>query len=231
MIKYRLFHAAALRSVRVRWLLHELVGDDFTLRYVDVYGGEQHSAEYLAINPNHAVPTLQITLENGKSINMIESAAMIALLADAYPEKRLAPPAGRLSLERADYLQILHFSATMDWILWQIRAHDSILPESESDSRTSRRYRTKFSKEIEPQLRTRFERAPFICGDEFRATDCIVGHVVMWAKTYGLCSDERFDGYLARLAQRPAYVSAFSDLDRFSPNMPRDSPLKALFTG
>jgi glutathione S-transferase len=227
--RYTLFHDALMRSVRVRWLLQELVGDDFKLQYVDVYRGEQYGADYMAINPNHAVPTLELTLD-GRSMCMIESAAMIVLLADAYPEKRMAPPA-ELTFRRADYLQIIHFSASMDAMLWQIRVHEHVLRDEEKDPRTSRRYRSKFSKEVEPQLKTRLERASFICGNDFCAADCIVSHVVMWAGSYGLCRDQVFQDYLAKVAQRPAYQRAFDDVHRFVAEVPRDSAALSQFTG
>ena len=139
--RFKLYHSAGLRSARVKWLLHELVGDDFDVEYVDIYGAEQYGSRYLAINANHCVPTLEITMENGNSMNMIESTAMIALLADAFPEKGLAPPAGELSLPRADYLQILHFGTSMDMMLWQIRIHEHVLPEQNRDIWTAQRYR------------------------------------------------------------------------------------------
>jgi hypothetical protein len=64
---------------------------------------------------------LQITWPEGNVTNMIESAAMIALFADTFAEARLAPEPRDLSEERVDYLQVLYFGATIDWILWQIR--------------------------------------------------------------------------------------------------------------
>jgi hypothetical protein len=38
-------------------------------------------------------------MEDGASMHMIESGAMVALLADAFPEKRLAPAGSWLSKE------------------------------------------------------------------------------------------------------------------------------------
>jgi Glutathione S-transferase, C-terminal domain len=131
--KFKLYHDAALRSARVKWLLHELVGDDFDVEYVDTYKGEQ--------------------------------------------------------------------------------------------------YKRKFATEMEPQLRGRLERAPFICGDRFSAADCIIAHCVMWARMYELCLGEAFDRYLGRLTERSAYRSAFSDADRFVREVPKDSPVVAMFTG
>ena len=229
--KFKLYHDAVLRSARVKWLLHELLGDDFEVEYVDTYRAEQYSTRYLAINPNHAVPVLKITLENGRSMHMAESAAMIALLADAFPHKELAPAPIGLSLARADYLQVLHSGASIDMMLWQIRIHEHVLPDSEKDTRTVSRYKKKFATEMEPQLRHRLERAPFICGDQFSAADCIIAHCVMWARAYELCLGEPFDRYLGSMAERPAYRSAFSDAHRFVREVPKDSPVVAMFTG
>jgi len=229
--RFKLYHSAGLRSVRVKWLLHELVGDDFDVEYVDIYGAEQYGSRYLAINPNHCVPTLEITMENGNSMNMIESTAMIALLADAFPEKGLAPPAGEFSLRRADYLQILHFGTSMDMMLWQIRIHEHVLPEREKDARTAQRYMKKFASEVEPQLRVRLERTRFICSDEFSAADCLIAYNVLWARGYQLCGDEPFKCYLDRVSARPAYLRAFSDAHGFKREVPRQSPVVELFSG
>ncbi len=60
---------------------------------------------------------------------MLESAAMAAFRADAYPDTGPAPPPGA-SPERADYLQMLHFGSTwMDMMLWQVRVHEHVLPQ------------------------------------------------------------------------------------------------------
>ena len=149
---------------------------------------------------------------------------------DAFPAKGLAPTA-ELSFARADYLQVLHSGASIDMMLWQIRIHEHILPESEQDIRTVNRYKKKFAKEMEPQLRSRLDRAPFICGEKFSAADCVIGHCVLWARAYGLCAGELFDRYIGRLSERSAYQSAFSDAHRFIHEVPRDRPVVAMFTG
>jgi glutathione S-transferase len=230
-VRFKLYHGAALRSARVKWLLHELVGDDFEVQYVDVYAAQQYTQSYLAINPNHCVPTLEITMENGDSMNMVESAAMIALLADAFSAKGLAPAAGELSLRRADYLQMIQFGTSMDGMLWQIRLHEHVLPDREKDMRTAQRYRMKFANEVEPSLRARLEKGRFICGDDFSAADCIIAYDVRWARAYQLCGDEVFRCYLDRVSERPAYVRAFSDAHGFKCEVPRQSPLRELCTG
>lgn len=229
--KFKLYHYPATRSARVKWLLHEAVGDDFEVELVPLYDGVQYEAAYLEKNPNHGVPTLEITWDDGRTTHMIESGAMIAWLADAFPEARLAPPPA-LSLERADYLQMLFFGASwMDMMLWQIRAHEHLLPESQRDQRCAERYRAKFTQEVEPQLKARLERSPYICGDRFSAADCVVGHNVLWAKVYGMCQDEAFSPYVSNVTKRPSFAKAFADASQFSAEVPAGKAIVGRFTG
>ncbi|MCE3605387.1 glutathione S-transferase family protein [Massilia sp. P8910] len=226
----KLYHYPASRSARTKWMLHEVVGDAFEVEKVDLYGAVQYCAEFLRINPNHCVPVLEITWDTGAVQQMIESAAMVAFLADAFPDAELAP-ASAASPERADYLQMLHFGSTwMDMMLWQIRAHEHVLPEPERDPRTAARYRKKFREEVEPQLAARLEQAPFVCGQTFTAADCIVGHAVFWARGYGLCRDGIFQRYMSLLSKRPAFGAAFADVREFVADA-TGQPLSARFTG
>lgn len=230
MARFKLYHYPATRSARVRWVLHETVGD-FEIERLDLYRGAQYAPGYLALNPNHNVPLLEISFDDGRSLRMIESVAMVAYLADAYPEKKLAPPP-TLNPERADYLQMMQFAGThMDMALWQVRIHEHVLPPPERDSRTVARYRGKIEKEIAPQLKARLEKGGFICGAAFTAADCVVGHAVSWARAYGLCQDEVFQGYISRLAQRDAFRKAFDDVREFTPEPPQGRAGPSPFTG
>jgi glutathione S-transferase len=231
--RFRLFHFPATRSARVKWVLHEVVDDDFTVEVVPLYEGHQYRPDYLARNPNHCVPTLEVSFGDGTVLNMIESGAMVAWLADVFPARRLAPPADALSAERADYLQVLHFgTSSMDMMLWQIRIHEDLLPAEERDPRTAERYRDKFASEVEPQLRRRLEGGEFICGPSFSAADCVIGHNVTWARGYGLCQDDAFRRYLSRVSKRPAFVKAFADAREFRRQLPDGAdPAVVAFTG
>jgi glutathione S-transferase len=229
--RFKLYHFPATRSARVKWMLHEVVGDDFEVEVVQLYQGEQYSTAYLAKNPNHCVPTLEVGFADGTTMHMLESGAMVAWLADAFPDKRLAPPP-EASRHRADYLQMLHFGASwMDMMLWQVRIHEHVLPVDERDARTVQRYRKKFADEVEPQLAARLSATPYVCGDEFTAADCVIGHNVTWARGYGLCRDELFRGYLSRLSKRPAFVAAFADAREFERVVPDSAGAAAKFSG
>ena len=229
--KFKLYHFPATRSARVKWALHETIGDEFEVEKVQLYQGAQYSKAYLAKNPNHNVPLLEITLEDGTVKRMIESVAMVQWLVDAFPEKQLAP-APDLSWERADYLQMLHFGATwMDMMLWQVRIHEHILPPEECDSRTVQRYREKFVNEVEPQLKNRLGQTAYICGENFSGADIVIGHNVTWARGYKLCQDDVFREYLSRVSKRPAFQKAFADAREFSPVVPNREGSKANFSG
>jgi len=227
----KLYHYPASRSARVKWILHEVVGDAFETEHIDLYAGAQYSDAYRAKNPNHNVPLLEIEFSDGETMQMLESVAMVAFLADAYPAKQLAPPLG-CSKARADYLKMLLLGGSpMDMMLWQIRIHEHVLPKVERDATTVVRYRRKLESEIEPQLAARLEAFPFICGEEFSAADCIIGHNVTWARGYGQCKDDIFRKYLSRLAKRPAFRAAFADAATFNPEPPQRPDGKTMFNG
>jgi len=215
--RIKLYHFPMSRSARVKWLLHELFEDDFDVEVMALYEGQQYQAESLKRNPNHAVPVLEVSMADGEVFTMLESGAMISLLADLYPSKSLAPEPDVFCVARADYLQMLHFGSTqVDMILWQLRLHKDLFGPADTDERTIDRYLDKFAKEIEPQLKARLTPGGYICGANFTAADCIMGQNVKWARMYGLCTDEVFSGYLDRLSVRPAYQAAFSDKGQFA---------------
>ena len=108
----KLYHYPATRSSRVKWLLHEIYDDSFEVEVVELYEAVHYDTDFLSKNPNHNVPLLELTLNNGETHRMLESGAMISLLADINSQKKLAPPAAEFSTERADYLQMLHFAAS-----------------------------------------------------------------------------------------------------------------------
>jgi glutathione S-transferase len=91
-----LHHYPASRSARAKWMLHEVVGNNFEVSRVALYDGAQYSDEFLRLNPNH-VPVLEITWDNG-----IRRGAR-GLPGRRPPRRRPGPPPG--PPERADYLQ------------------------------------------------------------------------------------------------------------------------------
>lgn len=86
----------------VRWMLEE-IGASYETKVID-YGPKMKSPDYLAVNPMGKVPALR----HGDTV-VTESAAIIAWLADAFPDAGLAPPAD--SPLRGPYYRWLFFAA------------------------------------------------------------------------------------------------------------------------
>lgn len=81
-----LYHGmASTCSKKVRLALYEK-GLGFQSRLLDLQKFEQHTPDYLALNPNGVVPTL---VHDGKAI--IESSVIIEYIEDAFPQPPLAP--------------------------------------------------------------------------------------------------------------------------------------------
>ena len=213
--RIKLYHYPLSRSVRVKWLLHEVLDDDFDVERTPLMQGGQFSAEFLARNPNHGVPVLDITYKNGETQSMYESGAQLIWLADAYNDAALAPALDELPA-RADYLQMIHLGGSwMDMMLWQIRLNENLLPRKVKSEALAEFNRDKLKNEIEPQLIARLEKHDFICGNTFSAADCMMGHNVGWARAYGLCKGEVFDAYRSRLSKRAAFGKAYADAESF----------------
>lgn len=208
-----LYHYPLSRSARVKWLLHEMRGEDFETVRVALRKGEQFAPEFLNKNPNHGVPVLDVTYADGTDQTITESLAIMMWLADQ--DERFAPSPENLRA-RADYLQVMALGGSwMDQMLWNIRLHETILPKTARSEAFAEFNRDKIKNEITPQLAARLEKHDFICGDSFSAADCMTAHNVNWAGAYGLCRNDVFKSYMSRMKSRPAFQMAFADAHEF----------------
>ncbi|WP_427450161.1 glutathione S-transferase family protein [Litorimonas sp. WD9-15] len=208
-----LHHYPLSRSARVKWLLHEMRGEDFEVHRVALRQGGQYTPEYLAKNPNHAVPVLEVTYADGSEQVIFESMAILTWLADL--DDRFAPKPSDLKA-RADYLQILALGGSwMDQMLWNIRLHENILPKAARNAAFAQFNRDKIENEITPQLVARLSENAFICGETFTAADCLTGQNLNWARAYGLCANPVLKDYMKRMKSRPAFQLAFADAKDF----------------
>lgn len=86
------------------WMLEE-AGAKYEIKRLDLEKGEHKSPDYLKINPMGKVPTL---VHRGTVIT--ENAAICAYLADAFPQKKLAPALD--DPERGAYYRWMFFAAS-----------------------------------------------------------------------------------------------------------------------
>src|SRR5262245_26206973 len=76
-----LFYYPSPNTRKVVMLLEE-IGLPYVIRWVDLLAGEQHTAEYRAINPNGKVPTVIDQEGEGGPITLFESGAILLYLAE-----------------------------------------------------------------------------------------------------------------------------------------------------
>lgn len=173
------------------WMLEE-VGVPYETVWLD-YGHKMKEAEYLAVNPMGKVPALK----HGDVV-VTEAAAICAYLADRFPEKSLAPPAGHSS--RAAYYRWLFFVAgplemavTAQALGWQV-------PEGRSATVGFGSYNDTIN-----TLEKALIPGPYICGEQFTAADVYVGSSLGWGMMFDTIEKRPvFEAYVGRVYARPA---------------------------
>ena len=178
-----------------RWMLEE-TGVSYETRVLD-YGTTMKDSAYLEINPMGKVPAI---VHDGNVVT--ETAAIIAYLADAFPEAGLAPNAG----ERADYYRWMFYLAGPAEAAITNKAAGL---EIASDKQAMAGYGN-YDLMVEG-LKLALRDKAFVCGERFTAADVYVGAQIGWGLQFGtLPGDPIFEAYRDRVMSRPAYVRATS---------------------
>jgi len=176
-----------------RWMLEE-TGAPYRTEILD-YGSTMKAPDYLAINPMGKVPAIV----HGDRV-VTECAAICAYLADAFPEKRLAPSPE----ERADYYRWLFFAAGPVEAAMSNRA-----AKVETSPEMSRMYGYGTYDLTVDVLEKAVTGRDYICGTRFTAADVYVGSEILFFMRFGWLPDRpAFRDYAARLSARPAYIRA-----------------------
>lgn len=200
----KLYHSSRSRSVRPRWLLEE-TGAPYELVKLDLSKNEHKAPAYMKVHPHGAVPALV-----DGDLQMFESAAICAYLADKFPEKRLAPPLGTPA--RGLYYQWMVYAiATLEPPVLQVFMNTIMLPEAERSAAAADEGRTKFA-DVGRVLEQALGSKPYLLGEQFSAADVMIGSTLAWAQFMGLL--DRFptlQQYVQRLSERPAFQKAQTD--------------------
>jgi glutathione S-transferase len=178
-----------------RWMLEE-VGQPYRTEVLD-YASTMKAPAYLAINPMGKVPALR----HGDAI-VTETAAICAYLADAFPERRLAPPPG--DKLRAPYYRWMFFTAgPVEAAISNKALGFAVPPERERMIG----YGT-FARAMDV-LEAAVSHGDYLVGGGFTAADVYVGSAIGFGMMFGTI-DKRpaFEHYWQRLSSRPAYRRA-----------------------
>jgi len=191
----------------IRWMLEE-VGVPYETKVID-YGPAMKSPDYLAINPMGKVPALA----HGEHV-VTECAAILAYLADAFPEAGLAPPAG--STLRAPYYRWLFFAAGP---LESAVINKLLGLEVPEDKRGMVGYGT--LETTLSTLETALEGRDTLAGDTFTAADLIVAACLGWYLEQEIIEARPdFVRYAKLHGSRPAMKRATEIDDALAPHHP-----------
>lgn len=186
----------------VHWMLEE-IGCPYRIE-VKEYGTTMKAPDYLAVNPMGKVPAIR----HGDAV-VTEAAAILAYLADAFPEAGLAPPPA----ERSDYYRWLFFSAGC--------AEPAISNHSVGWDPTTPELQGRFGygsfSLVMDTLVQAVRGKRFIAGDRFSAADVYLGSMLHWAMRFGVI-DRRpeFEAYCEELVSRPAAVRAREQCEKLA---------------
>ena len=176
----------------VRWMLEE-VGEPYETVVLD-YGTTMKGADYLAVNPMGKVPAIR----HGDAV-VTECGAICAYLADAFPEKGLAPPLG--DPRRAPYFRWLFFTAGP----FEAAATGKALGLL-ADAEKSRMVGYGTYDDTIDTLEKAVGGGHYICGERFTAADVYVGSSIGWGLQFGTIPRRpAFEDYFARMSERPAF--------------------------
>jgi glutathione S-transferase len=158
-------------------MILEEIGADYDLRLVDRTKDAQKSAEYLQVDPNGRIPTL----EDGELI-LTEAAAIVVHLVDRHPDAGLAPKVG--TPERAKFYQWLIFltnSLQEELMIWQYpeRLAGDDRAAKEIVKHGSEKRASAYLDVIEDHLRI---NGPLFLGDKLSAADFYLVMPARWAR-------------------------------------------------
>jgi len=191
------YHNPRSRAAMAHWMLEE-VGAPYETVILDFDKGEHKTPKFLAINPMGKLPTIV-----HRGVVVTETAAIIAYLADAFPQAGLAPATD--DPLRGPYYRWLVFGASC----FEPALLDKMLKRPEPEMKGAVGWGS--YDDVLGALKTALTPGPFLLGERFSAADVYIGSEIGWAMSFGgpgLKGEPVFDDYVARISERPAYQRA-----------------------
>jgi len=197
---YKLYFAPGSAAMAPHAMLED-IGAPFELIKVDIKTGEQHSADYLKLNPHARVPTL---IYDGDRL-LYESTAICLLLADRHPGIPFVPKVD--SKDRGPFLQWMAYltntlqESCMHW--WHPEkfvdgADQQAAVKRKAEQRTAEMFRF-----LDGQL-----AGPFLCGSTFYICDYYAVMLARWTRTMATPAhtNPNVNKLIRAVMQRPGYA-------------------------
>jgi glutathione S-transferase len=198
-LNIRLYYSPGTASMAVHWMLIE-IGVPFELVLVDFETRAQRELSYLRLNPAGRVPTLVID-----EVAISESAALLMLLAEQYPDKGLAPAPGAPG--RADWLQQMIYLANT--LLPAMR--DWFYADTDGDPSGAEAVRSLARRRIEEaweRLDARLAGRSNIVGTRLTTADFLAVMLMRWSRNMPRPATTwpHLAAYIERLRALPSFI-------------------------
>jgi glutathione S-transferase len=200
MSKLKIYGVATNRTMRTIWLAKEL-GLDYELIETTSRDGSTKTLEFLALNPNASVPTIQ----DGELV-LWESLAINLYLVDKHGGE-LAP---KDAAEGALALQWSFWAAgNVELVALEILFNRMLLPEDERDAAVADGAEAKLAKPL-AVLDGALADRDYLLGSRFTVADLNVAAIMSWVKlgSVDLSAHDNVTAWLGRCLSRPAFVEA-----------------------
>ena len=188
------YHNPQSRSQMVRWMIEE-AGAPHRIVPIDFTKNEHKAPAFLALNPMGKLPTIE-----HRGTVVTETAAIIAYLADTFPQAGLAPGSGEPA--RGAYYRWLFFGAGC----FEPALLDKMMKRPEVERKAAVGWGS--YDDVLATLKKALAPGPYLLGDKFTAADVYIGSELNFAVMFGapgLKGEAIIDAYLARLTARPAF--------------------------
>lgn len=195
---YTLFYSPGSASMAIHQALLE-IGAPHELRRVDFSSGAQRDPAYLALNSQGVVPTLVI-----EQRAMVESAAILMMLADRHPEAQLAPNTG--TPERDAWYQWMVFlsnSLAATYRLWFYPADLGMAEHTPEVRAALQRKIESVWDRLDAHLAS---NGPYLLGANVSAADLLLIMLMRWSRN------------MPRSAVEWSALKQFADLMRSRPS-------------
>ncbi|KAF2991643.1 glutathione S-transferase family protein [Methylocystis sp. MJC1] len=192
------YHSPNTRSSSVLILLEELDAP-YTLKDLNFKIGAQREPEYLAVNPMGKVPAIE---HNGALVT--ELGAVFIYLADAFPQKKLAPQIG--DPLRGPYLR---------WLAFYGSAFEPAIMDRYTKQEPPKNMSAYGDFEtVMAVINKQLAAGPYLLGARFSAADILWATALRWTTGFGLVPmTPEISAYIERVGSRPS-VARVTETDK-----------------
>lgn len=188
----KLYWCPQSRASTALWMMEE-AGIAYERELIDIRTGAQSRPEFAAVNPMMKVPAL-----SDGAVNVAESGAILAYVAERVPEAGLAPPVG--DGKRGDYLRWLFFGPMIEAAITQ-----KVTGLEMASSTAGWGSYERVTDVLEAGVKDR----PWLLGERFSAADVLIGSNLNFGMMFKLIEPRpAFAAYVERCRARPAFQRA-----------------------